>query len=72
MTRTVAAPDAAQATPSPAFPAEAVTTGPPPACVSAASAPRTLKEPVGCCVSTFSHTRPPSAGEGTSGVGASR
>ena len=56
----------------PALPAEAVTTGPPPARRSAASAPRTLNEPVGCSVSSFRHTSSPSAGAGTSGVGASR
>ena len=57
--------------PSPAFPADAVTTGPD-ARDSAASPPRTLNEPVGWNVSSFRCTSAPSAGAGTSGVGASR
>ena len=63
---------AAQARPRPALPAEAVITGPAPARLSAASAPRTLNEPVGWNVSSFRWTFPPSAGAGISGVGASR
>ena len=58
--------------PSPWFPALAVMTRWPAGRRSrAASAPRTLNEPVGCIVSSFSHASVPS-GLATRGVGARR
>ena len=63
---------AAQAMPSAWLPVEAVTTPSGfPAMVTAASAPRTLNDPVGWKVSSFSSTPSPSLGLGISGVGGS-
>src|SRR6266704_52085 len=60
---------AAQATPSAWLPLDAVTTpSPPPATDRAASAPRTLNEPVGWKLSSLSRTPAPRPGLGTSGV----
>src|SRR6476646_3910651 len=59
-----------QAMPSPWLPADAVTTSSPgPSALSAAIAPRTLNEPVGCSDSSLSQTSSPSACARTSGVG---
>jgi hypothetical protein len=62
---------AARASAKPWFPAEAVTIGPSGAAAIAARAPRILKDPVGCKVSTFSHACWPRSEAATTGVAAS-
>ena len=64
--------DAAYATPSPWLPADDATTARPGSSSwvadTAARPPRTLNDPVGCTVSTFTETDGPSCGAATTGV----